>query len=268
MNSRPQPDGKSPFRESLIHITKIDRSIHMKKVSLAILIAFLLVTGGKPIWADDATGTLVGHVVFPGSPDPGQTIELTRDVDFCGKTMTIKTIATDRDTGGLEGAVVSIDGLPATATESLPPTTTIANNHCSFSPRTSVGQVGQQLIIRNDDPVLHNTHLTLETRTFLNVALVPAGRPIEKHLRKPGQYQIRCDAHRFMSGALKTFPHPFFSLTDGKGSFRITRLPPGEHVVNVWHETLGTIQKQITIPPRGEATVTIEYPKNASPANK
>ena len=233
------------------------------KVSLALSILFLLLPWGNPLWAEAPTGSLVGRIVVTGASTPDQIVEITRDALVCGKTATIRTVVVHRETGGLVGAVVSVDGIPIQTTESLLPPVVIANTHCSFSPRIAASQVGQQLVIRNDDAVMHNTHLTVETRTFMNVALVPAGRPVGKPLTKPGIYQVKCDVHNFMTAAVLAFHHPFFSVTDETGAFRISHLPPGNHVVTIWHKTLGTFQQRITIPLRGEANVIIEYPADA-----
>ena len=233
------------------------------KVSLALSMLFLVLSGGNLLWAEAPAGSLVGRIVFSGASIPDQIVEITRDVLVCGKTATIRTVVVNRETGGLVGAVVRVDGIPIPTTESLLPPVVIANTHCSFSPRIVVGRVGQQLVLRNDDPILHNTHLTLETRTFMNVALVPAGRPVGKPLTKPGVYQVKCDVHNFMTAAVLAFHHPFFSVTDETGAFRISHLPPGNHVVTIWHKTLGTFQQRITIPLRGEANVIIEYPADA-----
>ena len=205
----------------------------------------------------------MGRIVFSGATTPDKIVEITRDVAVCGKTAAIRTVVVNRKTGGLEGAVVSVDGIPIPTTESLLPPVVIANSRCSFSPRIAAGRVGQQLVLRNDDPILHNTHLTLDTRTFMNVALVPAGRPVGKPLTKPGIYQVKCDVHNFMTAAVLAFHHSFFSVTDETGAFRISHLPPGDHVVTIWHNTLGTFQQRVTIPLQGEAHVTIEYPANA-----
>ena len=233
------------------------------KVSLALSMLFLVLSGGNLLWAEAPTGSLVGRIVVTGASTPDQIVEVTRDVLVCGKTATIRTVVVNRETGGLVGAVVSIDGIPIPTTESLLPPVVIANTHCSFSPRLVVGRVGQQLVLRNDDPILHNTHLTLDTRTFMNIALVPAGRPVGKPLTKPGVYQVKCDVHNFMTAAVLAFHHPFFSVTDETGAFRISHLPPGDHVVTIWHKTLGTFQQRITIPLQGGANVTIEFPANA-----
>ena len=235
----------------------------MMNLSLTLSILLLLLPWGNPLWAEDPSSSLVGRIVFSGASTPDQIVEITRDVLVCGKTSTIRTVVVNRETGGLVGAVVSVDGIPIPTTESLLPPVVIANTHCSFSPRLVVGRVGQQLVLRNDDPILHNTHLTLGTRTFMNVALVPAGRPVGKPLTKPGVYQVKCDVHNFMTAAVLAFHHPFFSVTDETGTFRISHLPPGDHDVTIWHKTLGTFRQRIAIPLQGGTNVTIEYPANA-----
>jgi hypothetical protein len=35
--------------------------------------------------------------------------------------------------------------------------------------------------------------------------------------------------------------------------------PPGKHEVSLWHETLGELTKQVTVPPQGELSVTFQY---------
>jgi len=238
------------------------------KASLALAIMLLMLSGREPIWAEAPSGSLVGRIVFSGESTPDQIVEITRDSSFCGKTATIRTVAVNRETGGLEGAVVSIDAIAVPTTDSPLPPVMIANSHCTFSPPIVLGRVGQQLEVRNDDPVMHNTHLKMETRTFLNVALIPAGRPVVKQLKEAGIYHVRCDAHKFMTAIVIALPHPFFSVTDETGAFRISHLPPGDHVMTIWHETLGTFQQRITIPIQGEASLTIEYPAHAESKTK
>lgn len=252
-----------PPIQQLTRITEPEQGVHIMKTSLALAIMLLMLSGGEPIWAEALSGSLVGQIVFSGESTPDQIVEVTRDPSYCGKTATIRTVAVNRKTGGLEGAVVSFDTIPVPTTEPLLPPVVIANSHCAFSPLIVVGRVGQPLEIHNDDPIMHNTHLTLETRTFLNVALVPAGRPVVKQLAKPGIYHAKCDAHPFMTAAVMALPHPFFSVTDETGAFRISHLPPGDHIMTIWHHTLGTFQQRITIPASGEATVTIQYPAHA-----
>lgn len=238
------------------------------KASLAIALLCLMWSWGDLSQAESPAGSLAGRIMYSGPPTPDQVIEITRDASYCGKTATIRTLSVNPTTGGLAGAVVSVDAIAGPITKSAPQPVVITNSHCSFSPHIVVSRIGQQIEIRNDDPVMHNTHLTLDTRTFLNVALVPSGRPIVKQLKQPGIYDVRCDAHHFMSASMLAFPHPFFSVTDGSGTFRIPHLPSGEHLMTVWHPTLGTYQQQITVPVTGEATVTFHYPTKAGSRGK
>ncbi|MFO0705734.1 MAG: carboxypeptidase regulatory-like domain-containing protein [Nitrospira sp.] len=190
-------------------------------------------------------------------------MQVTRDTEHCGTTALIRLLSVQPRTGGLEGAIVSLDGtnLPNTDPTVLP--LIIDNRRCAFSPLVSVGRVGQPLELRNDDPIMHNTHLKRDSRTFLNVALVPAGRPVRKIFSQPGIYSVACDAHKFMTAHVVVFSHPYASLTDTDGTFLIPHLPPGTYTISVWHNTLGTLRRTVEIPLHGDATLTIEYPVEA-----
>lgn len=212
---------------------------------------------------EPSTGTVIGHVTYAGPSIPDEVVEVTRDRDYCGTTATNRAVLLNRRTGGLEGAVVSIDAPSAPVTESPLLPVVITNTHCAFTPKLVVARAEQPVEIRNDDPVMHNTHLTRDRRTFLNVALVPAGKPVRKPLIQPGIYAVTCDAHKFMKAHIVVLPHEYVSVTDSSGAFRIPHLPPGNHTLTIWHGTLGTIQRHITVPAHGETTITIEYAAKA-----
>ena len=72
--------------------------------------------------------------------------------------------------------------------------------------------------------------------------------------------KLTCDAHPFMHGYVMVSDHDFVATTDALGRFSITGVPPGKHEIRLWHETLGEIKKQVTVPPQGELSVTLQYP--------
>lgn len=72
--------------------------------------------------------------------------------------------------------------------------------------------------------------------------------------------QVKCDAHPFMHGFVMVSDHNLVAITDALGRFSITGVPPGKHEISLWHETLGALTKQVTVPPRGELSVTFQYP--------
>lgn len=207
-------------------------------------------------------GTLEGTVHYLGASPAPRVMPVTKDQDRCGTEAIIQTIQIHEAHGALRDAVVSVEGL-SERDEVVPIETTersVLNMRCAFSPRIGTARKGQDVEIRNQDPILHNTHIKYGKRTFLNVAQVPGGKPIVKRLKRAGLHDIRCDKHVFMEGYLHVFSHPFYDLTTQTGTFRITGIPAGKHPIHVWHETLGALDQVVTIPENGTVRVDFAFP--------
>ncbi len=247
----------------VLSISRHSEGKDFMKGVLFLALALSAVQGISPLHAETPTGTLVGRILYVGPAIPDQVFEVTRDSGFCGAQATIRTVTIHPKTRGLEGAVVSIDGVAVPLSDPAAPALVLTNTRCAFTPRLATGVVGQQVEIRNDDPVMHNTHISMGSRTLVNVAMIPASRPVWKPLKQSGIYTVKCDAHKFMQAHILAFTHPFFSITDETGAFRIPSLPPGEHQVTIWHDTLGTVHQSVTIAATGDTHVTLEYPNHA-----
>lgn len=228
-------------------------------LSLVIILSVVLATSGQIHGTTVGTTTIKGTVRFRGPVPPQQVVEVRRDAAFCGDTMTIQPLLVQAGSHGVKEAVVSLSAPAALPTTTPLPLTTIKNRKCAFFPRISAIMVDALLEIGNDDPVLHNTHIRSEGKTILNVAMVPQGETIRKQIRVSGVLNVKCDAHKFMQGYVKVFDHPYFTITDEEGRFQITGVPPGFQRITVWHETLGTLQKEVTVPTEGEISVQFDY---------
>ena len=207
--------------------------------------------------------TIVGRVIFRGTVPPPEVIPVTRNPETCGESQSIQPMIVDPVSHGVKDTVVSL----ALHDESVMPTTdapstisTITNRTCAFHPRVGMAKTGDFLETRNEDLVMHNTHIYADNRTFLNVALVAGGKPVQKKVRSPGLMKVTCDAHPFMHGFVMVIDHDFVATTDVLGRFSIAGVPPGKREISLWHETLGALKKQVTVPPQGTVTVTFEYP--------
>jgi hypothetical protein len=185
-------------------------------------------------------------------------VTVTRDPETCGTTQLIQPVKVDASTKGLQGAVVSVEGERGAEGAATPDVALVTNQNCAFANRILATRTGAMLEIRNADPVMHNTHVRVDKRTFLNVALVAGGRPVQKPIKISGVLNVQCDRHKFMQGYVMAFDHPYYALTDGEGAFRITGVPAGRRTVAVWHETLGTVKKEVQVPTSGEFHVTFE----------
>ena len=229
-----------------------------------------LVALSFPAWGETDKGltapsgaTIVGRVIFRGTVPPPEVIVVTRNQETCGTLQSIQPMIVDPASGGVKDTVVSLvlqDRPVMPATEQLAAIPTVTNRTCAFHPRVGMAKTGDLLETRNEDPVMHNTHIFADNRTFLNVALVAGGKPVQKRVRSPGLMKLTCDAHTFMQGFVMVIDHDFVAITDAKGSFSIAGVPPGKQEISIWHETLGTLKKQVLVPPQGNVTVTFEYP--------
>jgi hypothetical protein len=51
--------------------------------------------------------------------------------------------------------------------------------------------------------------------------------------------------------------HPFYAVTGEQGDFLLENVPPGRYTLQVWHESLGTVQRDVAV--NGSvATITVE----------
>ncbi len=221
----------------------------------------ILVIAGQDglVLAEEGGSQVKGKVSFRGLVPVAKTLRVKADIDFCGKMSQVQTVQVDKATFGLRSAVVSIKNAPSFDMALPNSTRVVANATCVFAPRISAARLGDVLEIQNHDPILHNTHIKNGARTFLNVAQVVGSRPIPKLLKRSGTHVFRCDKHTFMTGTLMVFAHPYFAVTDELGHFQLPSVPSGTYTIVVWHETLGSMEKTVTVSSQGFVAINFEY---------
>ncbi len=206
------------------------------------------------------TTSLQGKVVYLGPLPPKEKVIIEKDVEICGKTQELQSVVLDADKG-LQDVIVSVDIKGLDGSRKVPePPKTILNKGCRFLMRVTTATVKQTLAIQNVDHILHNTHVRTSTRAFINVVLLPQAKGVQKVLRDPGPMTVTCNKHPFMKGFVHVFSHPYHSVTDSYGHFTIPNLPPGTYILSLWHETLGAVQQEVTIPQPNNAILNIEFP--------
>ncbi len=205
-------------------------------------------------------GSISGQVVYKGPLPPAIESKVTRDDEFCGKKRIRQPLQIHTKSKGVQGAVVSLQSTTSLNHNSQLQGPIITNHDCTFTPHIVTTRVNETLEIRNDDPILHNTHIRNGKKTFINVALVVDGLPIRKRIKKPGVMSVECDAHKFMQAYILAFDHPFYNMTNTTGNFQISGVPPGKHTLEVWHEFLGPLTMPIDVPHKGNISVIVEYP--------
>ena len=125
---------------------------------------------------------------------------------------------------------------------------------CMFEPRVQGIRVGQDFLMKNSDPLIHNVRsFSMRNRPF-NIAQPPKPPDRKKVFkRKEKEIMIQCDFHPWMKAYLFVMDHPYFAVTDAKGQYSIKGLPPGKYTLTAWHEELGEQEAKITVDATGAA---------------
>jgi hypothetical protein len=85
----------------------------------------------------------------------------------------------------------------------------------------------------------------------------PKGRTIPLVFKRPEIVRIDCDLHPWMRAWVVVADHPFYAVTGKQGDFLLENVPPGRYTLQVWHESLGTVQRDVAV--NGSvATITVE----------
>ncbi len=105
----------------------------------------------------------------------------------------------------------------------------------SFQPNVLVARVGQPVIFKNGESLLHNIHVydMDSDETVLNVAQPIEGMQTEHRFDKPGTYAVLCDVHPEMEAYIVIVDTPYAAVAERDGSFALD-VPPGKYSMTVW----------------------------------
>ena len=205
-------------------------------------------------------GDLSGTVRLVGTPPPPAVIRLATDQGVCGPEPTRPSDAlVVSPSGGVKSAVVFIGHERRQGWRS-PTTAQIDQRRCTFVPRVTIVPPGSTVEVLNSDGILHNFH-TFGVAHQVNLAQPAFVKRLRVTFDAPEIVPVKCDLHGegFMRAWVVVARHPYYALTDDEGRFRLPDLPVGPHVLEVWHEVLGTKRIPITVGGSGTVQVTVTF---------
>lgn len=131
----------------------------------------------------------------------------------------------------------------------------IEQSFCRYHPHVMGIQVGQPLTIVNRDSVLHNINALASKNRGFNISQPQAGMSTTRTFSVPEvMVPVKCDVHDWMNAYIGVVDHPFYSVSAQDGGFVLSGLPPGDYVVETWHERYGTLRKSVSV----GAGITVE----------
>jgi plastocyanin len=179
-------------------------------------------------------GSIAGRVTWTGERPELPPLEVRTHQETCGRTQTSDALLISQR-GGVADAVVSLTDVRAgTALEPAP--VELVHAGCRLSPHVLAVGVGAAITFRSEDPVLHNIHGFRRDRSVWDFAQPERGASIRRTADEPGIIRVLCDVHVFSESWVHVFEHPYFAVSDAEGRYRMTRIPPGQYALRVWHE--------------------------------
>jgi plastocyanin len=112
----------------------------------------------------------------------------------------------------------------------------------TFVPRVLAVTVGTKVDFRNQDGIFHNV-FSLSRPSEFDAGLYKGGESYQKTFGTPGPVQILCNIHASMIGYVVVVDTPYYGQSDEAGSFAIRGVPPGEYVLEAWHESASTLAR-------------------------
>ena len=197
-----------------------------------------------------------GTVQYVGTSVEAKKVPVTVDQFVCGKDKDAEEFSLSPQRG-LRNAVVSLTSPPPDARWNFSTAPVFLDQRqCLFIPRVILVPLGGTVEFLNSDRLLHNLHSVSRANAVFN-RTQPKGRTIPITFTKPEIVRITCDLHGWMRAFIVVIEHPFHAVTGSAGEFVLDKISPGKYTLNVWHETIGTVTKDVTVG-ETDATAVIE----------
>ena len=202
--------------------------------------------------------------MLDGTPPPARIIRLDGDPKCvalaAGDERRSESVVVGAENGLANAFVYVKDGLPP-GFYPVPTTPVVMDQQkCRYVPRVAGVQVGQALLIRNSDPLLHNVRSEGIVNQPFDVGTPVQGVEISRTFAtREVMVPFKCNVHAWMQAWVGVLEHPYFAVTDANGRFNIPNLPPGTYTVEIWHESLGTQTQRATIAPTAASDLAVTY---------
>jgi plastocyanin len=234
-------------------------------------VAMLLVAGlprTSPAYDEivvKAGATIRGTVKVEGKLAKLPPLQITKYKDVCKDVPNESLIVGPGQ--GVRYAVVTLEGMTKGKAVEKETAHELDNVRCRFLPHVQAASVGQFIVFKNSDPILHTAHafFTSEQQPQFNVGLFP-GRVSRKPLITTGVAKIQCEVHPWMTAYIVVTDHPYHAVTDSYGEYLINDIPAGNYRLKVWHESLATEEKPVEA--KAGATIKMDFVLKSKPEVK
>lgn len=166
------------------------------------------------------------------------------------------TVALKGAKGSQKGVVVYLENVPGTP--SIPKNhAIIRQREKQFEPPLTVVVKGTTIDFPNEDKIFHNVFSVSRPARF-DLGLYKSGTQKSVEFKRAGVVDVYCNIHPDMIAKVKILENGFYTITDGKGAFRIDGVPEGTYPVVAWLPTGDEAKGSVTVKAGESADVKLE----------
>ena len=195
------------------------------------------------LMADDGWATLKGQFVYDGAPPKAKYLDTSgKDSEVCAKhKIPDESLLIDPASKGIANAVVfarKTSRVHESQQQAAKDEVVFDQKDCVFLSHVLPLRVGQTLVIKNSDPIGHNTKITTQADLDINPLLPPNDQQKHKFNRQQAMpVPVGCNIHPWMKAYILPRNDSYVAISRADGSFEIANLPAGEEIeFQVWHE--------------------------------
>ena len=196
----------------------------------------------------ESWGNLKGKFVLDGTPPTPAKLTVDKDVNVCGKHNLVDESIDIGEKGAIKNIVIYLKTeKPAIHPDyeaSAKDEAVLDNKNCRFEPHVLVMRTTQSLVIKNSDPIGHNSKGDpLKSPPFNPI--IAAGGSTKQTLAAEETLPVKigCNIHPWMGAWIVVRSNPYAATTNEKGEFEIKNLPAGKELeFRLWQEKSGYLK--------------------------
>ena len=210
---------------------------------------------------DAATaGNIAGSVTFEGDAPAMAAIDMSDEqvcADKHSSTPMTKEVLVSN--GMLANVFVYVKEGLESLTFPIPSPALLDQDGCTYLPHVMGVMTDQDITIRNSDGLLHNINASPTMQRGFNTSQPTNMESTRAFGTAEVMVPVRCDVHGWMTAYIGVLAHPYHSVSGSDGSFDLSTLPPGDYVIEAWHERYGTQTQNVTVATGETAEVTFTF---------
>ena len=135
----------------------------------------------------------------------------------------------------------------------------IAQHGYQFSPSIFAVQTGSKVLFPNLDDEFHNVFSYSKAKRFDLGRFRREDDSPAICFDKPGVVKIYCEIHQHMRCILLVLDTPWFTRTDTRGGFKITKVPAGDYTLKAYFPSERTVEMPVKVTEGNTTKVELKH---------